>query len=152
MASSTGKRNSKIQHTVIETAPKATLLMLLAGLFILLIGTLIIQNSDSPVALSSALACLALYFGAAVGGCFCAARLNERRMFGCSLTSSSLLCVILIIAKAFVAAPETTKGFAISLICHLLVPACAVLGAVICNHVKTNKEIKNRKAHYRRKK
>ena len=150
MASSISKRNSKIQHTVIETAPKATLLMLLAGLFILLIGALIAQEFDSPVALSSPVACLALYTGAAVGGCFCAARLDNGLMIACSLISSSLLCVILIIAKAFVSAPETTKGFVISLICHLLVPVCALLGAVICNRIKANKEIKDRKKHYRR--
>ena len=152
MASSISKHNSKIQHTVIETAPKATLLMLLAGLFILLLGALIVQSFDSPVALSSPVACLALYSGADVGGCFCATRLDDGLWLGCALISSSLLCVLLILAKAFVAAPEPSKGFMISLICHLLVPLSAVLGALICNRLKSNRKIQNRKNHYRRKK
>ena len=89
MASSISKRNSKTRHTVIETAPKATLLMLLTGLFILFVGAFIIQKLDSPVALSEPLALTALYLGTAVGGAFCASRMDGNLSFPSALAASA---------------------------------------------------------------
>lgn len=152
MASSISKRNSKTRHTVIETAPKATLLMLLTGLFILFVGAFFIQKLDSPVALSEPLALTALYLGTAVGGAFCASRMDGNLSFPSALAASAILCVLLILAKAFVAEPEDPNGAWISFITHLLIPLSAVLGALICNRLKIKKEIKNRKNHYRSKK
>lgn len=152
MASSISKRNSKNQHTIIETAPKATLLMLLTGLFILFVGAFFIQRLDSPVALSKPFAYLALYVGAALGGTFCAARMDENLGIASSLIASSILCILLILAKAFIKAPDSTNGWLISIISHLLIPISAILGALICKRLKTNKEIKKRKNHYRSKK
>lgn len=152
MASSISKRNSKTRHTVIETAPKATLLMLLTGLFILFVGAFFIQKLDSPIALSEPLALTALYLGTAVGGAFCASRMEGRLSLSTALAASAILCVLLILAKAFVAEPKDPNGALISFITHLLIPLSAVLGALICNRLKTKKEIKNRKNHYRSKK
>lgn len=152
MASSISKRNSKTRHNIIETAPKATLLMLLAGLFILFVGALFIQRLDSPVALSKPLALIALYCGTAIGGAFCASRMDGNLSFPSALAASAILCVLLILAKAFVAEPEDPNGTLISFITHLLVPPAAVLGALIYNRLKVKKEIKNRKNHYRSKK
>ena len=152
MASSISKRNSKTRHTIIETAPKATLLMLLTGLFILFVGAFFIQKLDSPVALSEPLALTALYLGTAVGGAFCASRMEGRLSLSTALAASAILCVLLILAKAFVAEPKDPNGTLISFITHLLVPISAVLGALICNRLKIKKEIKNRKNHYRSKK
>ena len=150
MASSISKRNSKTRHTVIETAPKATLLMLLTGLFIFFDS--LIQKLDSPVAFSEPLALTALYLGTAVGGAFCASRMEGRLSLSTALAASAILCVLLILAKAFVAEPKDPNGTLISFITHLLVPVSAVLGALICNRLMINKEIKNRKNHYRSKK
>ncbi len=152
MASSISKRNSKKRHTIIETAPKATLLMLLTGLFILFIGAFFVQRLDSPVALSEPLALIALYFGGAVGGAFCASRMDGKLSLSSALIASAILCVLLILAKAFVAEPEDPNGALISFITHLLVPLSAVLGALLCNRLKDKKETKNRKNHYRSKK
>ncbi len=152
MASSISKRNSKNQHTIIETAPKATLLMLLTGLFILFVGAFFIQRLDSPVALSEPLALIALYLGTAVGGAFCASRMDGKLSLSSALIASAILCVLLILAKAFVAEPENPNGSLTSFITHLLVPLSAVLGALICNRLKNKKEINYRKNHYRSKK
>ena len=152
MASSMSIRNSKTQHTVIETAPKATLLMLLTGLFILFVGAFFIQKIDSPVAFSELFAPFALYLGAAVGGAFCASRMDGKLSLSSALIASSILCIILILAKAFVAEPNDPRGALISFIAHLLIPITALLGAWICNRLRIKKEIKNRKNHYRSKK
>ena len=152
MASSISKRNSKNQYTIFETAPKATLLMLLTGLFILFVGAFFIQKLDSPVAFSKLFAPFALYLGAAVGGAFCASRMDGKLSLSSALIASSILCIILILAKAFVAEPNDPRGALISFIAHLLIPLTALLGAWIGNRLRIKKEIKNRKNHYRSKK
>lgn len=152
MASSVSKRNSKNQHNIIETAPKATLLMLLAGLFILIIGAFFIQILESPVVFSAPWACFALYAGAATGGAFCSLRLDGKDIAACTFIASLILCALLILAKAFVKAPENPDDSLISFIMHLLVPLSALIGALICNWMKANKGIKKRKNHYRSKK
>ena len=152
MASSTSKHISKIKHTIIETAPKATLLMLLAGLFILFLTSLFIQRLESPVAFSAPFAYFALYLGTAMGGCFCAWRLEGRIALMCAFLSSSILCLLLIVAKAFIASPAATASFLISFITHLLVPAFAMIGELIGNRIKSNTKMKKRKNHYRSKK
>lgn len=152
MASLIRKRNSKIQHTIIETAPKATLLMLLAGLFILFLGALIIRNTQSPTVLSTPVAYLALYAGTILGGCFCATRLEGLRGVTCAFTSSALLCLLILTAKAFITPVEEPNGFLISLLTHLFVPLSSVTGAIIGGRSKANKELKKRKKHYRSKK
>ena len=152
MASSISKRNSKTQHTVIETAPKATLLMLLTGLFILFAGAFFIQKLDSPIALSTPLAIFALYSGAISGGVLCSHRLHGRQALACAVISSAVICVMIIIAKAFIEAPQYLNGFVTSLITHLSIPIIAIVGALIGGRIKTNKEFKKRKNHYRSKK
>lgn len=152
MASSISKRNSKIQHTIIETAPKATLLMLLAGLFILFLGALIIRGTPSPTLFSAPIAYFALYAGAVIGGYFCSARLEGARGLTCAFASSALLCLLILLAKAFISPSADPNGFWISLLTHLLVPLSSVAGAIIGGRSKTNKELKKRKKHYRSKK
>ena len=152
MASSISKRNSKTRHTVIETAPKATLLMLLTGLFILFAGAFFIQKLDSPIALSTPFAIFALYSGAISGGVFCSHRLHGRQALACAVISSAVICVMIIIAKAFIEAPQYPTGFVTSLITHLSILIIAIIGALIGGRIKTNKEFKKRKNHYRSKK
>ena len=152
MASSIIKRNPKIHHTVIETAPKATLLMLLTGLFVLFVGAFFIQKLDSPIALSTPFAIFALYSGAISGGVFCSHRLHGRQALACAVISSAVICVMIIIAKAFIEAPQYLNGFVTSLITHLSIPIIAIVGALIGGRIKTNKEFKKRKNHYRSKK
>jgi CDP-diglyceride synthetase len=152
MASSIIKRNPKIHHTVIETAPKATLLMLLTGLFILFLGALIVRNSASPTLFSAPIAYIALYTGNVLGGFFCSSKLEGTRAATCALASSALLCLLIILAKAFVEPAEEQNGFLISLLTHLLVPLSSVAGALLGERTKINKELKKRKKHYRSKK
>ena len=152
MASSISKRNSKNQYTIFETAPKATLLMLLTGLFILFAGAFFIQKLNSPIALSTPFAIFALYSGAISGGVFCSHRLHGRLALACAVISSAVICVMIIIAKAFIEAPQYLNGFVTSLITHLSIPVLAIVGALIGGRIKTNKEIKKRKNHYRSKK
>ena len=152
MASSISKRNSKNQYTIFETAPKATLLMLLTGLFILFVVAFFIQKLDSPIALSTPFAIFALYSGAISGGVFCSHRLHGRQALACAVISSAVICVMIIIAKAFIEAPQYPNGFVTSLITHLSIPIIAIVGALIGGRIKTNKEFKKRKNHYRSKK
>lgn len=152
MASQTSIRNSKTHHTVIETAPKATLLMLLAGLFILFLGALLIRGTASPTVFSAPVALFALYTGSLAGGIFCSSELDGALGITGALIASALLCLLIIIAKAFLAAPENANGFLTSLITHLLIPLFSVAGALIGGKSKQTKELKKRKKHYRSKK
>ena len=152
MASSMSIRNSKTQHTVIETAPKATLLMLLAGLFILILGALCIHNTSSPTFFSAPIAYFALYSGCLLGGVFCSLRLDENLGIVCALISALLLCSLIILAKAFITTPEKTNVFLISLITHLLIPLFSAVGALTGRKYQKNKVHQKRKKNYRSKK
>ncbi len=152
MASSMSNRNSQTRHNIIETAPKATLLMLLTGLFILFLGALFTRNTTSPTSLSAPIAYLALYAGTTLGGFFCASRLEGSSGITSALISSSLFCLLIILAKAFIESPPTPNVFSVSLITHLLIPLSSVAGALLGGRRITNNELKKRKKHYRSKK
>ena len=149
MASSIIK--TKVQHTVIETAPKATLLMSLAGLFILFVSALLIQNLESPMKLSRVIALFSVYSGVFIGGLYCGNRLNGGSATGASIASSVVVLLLLILAKILIPATTSASGSIYICVMHLLIPIFALLGALVGSRIRVQKETRKRKKYYRSK-
>lgn len=148
--SKTSSRSSKKQadtsHTVFETVPKAALLMLFSGLFILFISTLFTLNLPSPVAFARPIALSSLFIGAAIGGFFCSKRIDAPSSFACGALAVLLLVILLIIAKALIPATVSSIDASFSVIGYLLTAGSAMAGVLLGSKAQKRKR---RKKHYR---
>ncbi len=132
----------KSSHTVYETAPKAALIMLLSGLFILLISAAIAIRTASPIDLSRPAALISLYAGAAVGGLFCSKRLTEKKQAATSsLIASVILIIILILCKFIIPGGTYKADLTVSVLLHLLIIPVSALASILCG----NKPAKRKK-------
>ena len=139
------KRNATDSHSIFETAPKASLIMLFSGLFVLFVLTLLIINSPSPTELSVFLAPASLLSGAAFGGLFCGMRLKGGRGCACAVLSALLVTSILLVARLFVPASLSRSSSVTFTILHLSTLGAAALGTVPANITGNSKRRKIRK-------
>lgn len=148
--SKTKSRNTKKQtdtsHTVFETAPKAALLMLFTGLFILLISTFFTLNLPSPIALSRPIALTALFAGSAIGGFFCARRIESSGAFASAALAVLVLVILLIVAKTLIPSTVSNSSSTFSIVGYISSALSAMLGVLLGS--KTQKR-KRRKKTYR---
>lgn len=140
------KRQSEISHTVFETAPKAALLMLLTGLFILFFSALITLNLPSPAAFAQPIALTSLILGAAVGGCFCSKRLEVPNAYASGAFAVLFLIILLITAKFLIPTTVQSSSTAFNIIGYMLTAASAMAGVSLGSVSRKNRR---RKKHYR---
>ena len=139
---------ARTERSITETAPKASLIMLLTGLFLLLIMTAVSANTPSPTELSPILAPLALYLGIAVGGFFCGLRLHGADGYACAAISAAILTALLLAVKLLIPAPDECLTFSVGVILHLLTVLSAILGALLAGRMPKRK--RRNKSKYRR--
>lgn len=140
------KKQSDTSHTVFETAPKAVLLMLLTGLFILLISTIFILNLPSPIDFSRPIALMSLFIGAAAGGFFCSKQIEAPNAFAAAALASVILVILLIIAKTLIPTTVGGNNLTFSIIGYIASMASAMTGALFGSKTKRRKR---RKKTYR---
>ena len=138
---------ARAERSITETAPKASLIMLLSGLFLLFIMTVASANSPSPTELSPILASTSLFLGIAVGGFFCGVRLNGAERYACAAISAAILTALLLAVKILIPAPDECLTFAVRVFLHLLTVLIAVLGALIASRMPKKK--RRKKSKYR---
>lgn len=120
-------------HSISETAPKASLIMLLSGLFLLSAFTFFIRNSPSPAELAVHFAPAALLIGAVIGGLFCGARLKGGEGYASAILSTAIIAAMLLAARIFIPAPADRSAMPVTVIFHLLMVAAVTLGTFIAN-------------------
>ena len=140
-------RGARAERSISETAPKASLIMLLTGLFLLLIMTLSSANAPSPTELSPILAPVALFLGIAVGGFFCGTRLQGGEGYACAALSAAILTALLLAVKLLIPAPDERLSLAVGVTLHLLTVLTAILGALIAGRLP--KRRRRKKSKYR---
>ncbi len=86
-------------HTIPETAPKAALIMLLSGLFVLFISALFILRAESPAALARPLSLVSLYLGAMAGGFYAAKLIPDGQAYIASAAAAALLVALMVALK-----------------------------------------------------
>ena len=141
------KHQAGDSHSISETAPKASLIMLLSGLFLLSAFTFFIRNSPSPSELAVHLAPAALIIGAALSGFFCGTRLNGGEGYTSAILSVAIVTVIILGARIFIPAPTNRSAMLTSIIFHLLTVAADMLGTFLAStkgKQKRRKKPKNR--------
>ena len=119
------------KRSITETAPKATLIMLLSGLFLLLLLTASSVNSPAPADLSAIVGPLALFISVTIGGIFCGMRLQGADKYACAALSAAIMTAILLAAKLLISAPEDRFSPAVGMIFHLLTVLFSILGALV---------------------
>ncbi len=139
------RHNAGASHSVIETAPKASLFMLLSGLFLLSAFAFFIRNSPSPAELAVYFAPAALLVGAVMGGFFCGTRLSGGESYASAILSVALVAAILLTIKLFVPAPESRSALIVCIILHMLAVAAAMLGAFSANTRRKSRRRKKQK-------
>ena len=135
------------ERSIFQTAPKASLIMLLTGLFLLLIMTVAATGSVSPTALTSILAPIALFIGVAVGGFFSGTWLEGSRGYACAGVSAVIVAAILLAAKLFIPIPDESHPFAVGIFLNLLIIISAFLGVLISSRMPKRK--RRRKTKHR---
>lgn len=147
--SKTNGRNTKKQadtsHTVFETAPKAVLLMLLTGLFILLIATFFTLNLPSPVDFARPIALMSLFIGSAAGGFFCAKQTESPNAFAAAAIASVILILLLVTAKVLIPLTVRSSSLIFSIIGYIASIASAMAGVLLGN--KTKRKIRRKKTY-----
>ena len=141
------KKPSEKSHSVFETAPKAVLLMLFTGLFILLLTTAFALNLPSPAAFAKSLAIASLLIGAIVGGYFCAKRLEAPDSYAGAALAVVILILLLIITRAWFPFSLQSGGTAYTAIGYVIIALAAVAGVLLGS--KGPAKRKRRKKHYR---
>ena len=134
-------------RSITETAPKASLIMLFTGLFVLFVTALFASGTPAPADLSVFLAPAALFLGTTAGGFYCGLRLRGGEGCACAAASSAMLAAVLLLSKLFIAAPKDKLSFTLAVILHLLTVLTAVAGAVIAGRApkkKRRKKTRNR--------
>ena len=140
-------RGVPVARSIYETAPKAFLIMLFSGLFLLLIITAFISNTVSPVELTALAAPSALIAGCIIGGFFCGKRLRGADSVVGAVLSSAVLTASLLAAKIFITPPDDRLGFIVTLLLHLLTVAVSALSALSASRVpqrRRRKKFKHR--------
>lgn len=140
------KKQTDVSHTVFETAPKAALLMLFTGLFILFISTFFTLNLPSPVALSRPIALTALLAGSAIGGLFCARRIESPGAFASAALAVLVLVILLIVAKELIPSTVSNSSATFSIVGYIACALSAISGALLGSK---NKKRKRRKKPFR---
>lgn len=140
-------QGSHAERSIFETAPKASLIMLLTGLFLLLVMAAAATNTPSPAELSPILAPIALLLGIAVGGFFCGVRLQGAEGYACAAISAAILTALLLAVKLLIPAPIERLTFAMGAILHLLTVLTAILGTLIAGRMPKRK--RRKKSKYR---
>ncbi len=138
---------ARTERSITETAPKASLIMLFTGLFLLLIMTATSANAPSPTELSPIMAPVALHLGIAVGGFFCGVRLQGADGYACAAISAAILTALLLAVKLLIPAPDECLTFAVGVILHLLTVLSAILGALLASRMPKRK--RRKKSKYR---
>lgn len=133
------------ERSITETAPKATFIMLLSGLFLLLIMTVISANSSTPAELSKILGPLSLYAGIGSGGFFCGMRLRGADKFVCAVVSATALTAVLLAVKIIIPAPEERLSLVFGVIFHILAILIAIMGALVADKLPKRKRRKKSK-------
>ena len=136
---------ARSERSITETAPKASLIMLLTGLFLLLIMTAVSADTPSPTGLSPILAPVALFSGIAVGGFFCGVRLQGADRYACAAISAAILTVLLLSVKLLIPSPDDRLTFPLGVILHLLTILSAIVGALIASRLPKRKHRKKSK-------
>ena len=138
---------TKAERSITQTAPKASLIMLLTGLFLLSIMTAVATGCASPTALTSILAPIALFLGVAVGGFLCGAWLDGASGYACGAISAAIVAMILLAVKLFIPAPDGSHPFAVGLFLNLLIILSAMLGVLLSSRMPKRK--RRRKSKHR---
>ncbi len=127
------RRNASDSHSISETAPKASLIMLLSGLFLLSAFAFFIRNSPSPAELAVYFAPTALLIGVVIGGFYCGTRLKGGESYASAILSVALVTAILLAVKLFIPAPESRSALIVGIILHLMSVAAVTLGTFLAN-------------------
>ncbi len=133
MKKSRTRNKSVSSHSMFETAPKAALIMLLSGLFIISASTFLALKTISPVSLARPVALCALYVGAGIGGAYCSCKLSRGDAYLASFIASVILAAVIFGARAIISDESEKTSIALSLALHLIIPIAAAIGAYAAN-------------------
>lgn len=139
--------NTQPRRSILQTAPKASLIMLFSGLFLLLIITAISVNSANPTENATISAPAVLFVACVIGGVFCGTRFQSPQKYACAAVSSFIIISLLLLAKLFIYAPQDRTPFSIAIALHLVTFPAVMLGTAIVG--KFPKKRRRKKSKYR---
>ncbi len=127
------KKKISSSHTIFETAPKAIAISFISGLLLLFLSTFFALKATSPYELARPIALASLYTGAALGGVFCAYRLESGDSYIAAISASSILMLLIFAAKLFLPHEGIMMPTFLSVALHLLIPTSSLIGAFMGN-------------------
>lgn len=140
-------RGTPDTRSIPRIAPKASLIMLLSGLFLLFLSTLSVINTPAPAELTVFLAPISLFAGTVSGGFYCGLRLQGTEGYACAAISAAILTALLLAVKIIVPAPVDVQSLTFTVIFHILTVFAAVAGVFAANRIpkkRRRKKSRNR--------
>ena len=148
-ASSKHKHYSDIKATshgsLFAKVPIVLLTMILSGLLFLSVFAYAVLGNSSPITLSAPLSLSALYLCSFTGGCVSAMTLSRPNSYVCTILSSLIFSIILLVLKSFVPRPDSVLQTGSTIILHSLIAVVGIAGTYITERSRSRKYIRHKK-------